>query len=58
MIQLKDEREKIEISKKENNDLISKNRSLENEKNNYKNLNINLSDELNKKTSEVRIYII
>ena len=37
MIQLKDEREKLEISKKENNDLINKNSSLENERDNYKN---------------------
>ena len=57
IIQLKDEREKLEISKRENNDLINKNRSLENERNNYKNSNYNLNNQLNQKTSEVRLYI-
>ena len=58
MIQLKDERKKLEISKKENNDLINKNKSLENERNSYKNSNINLNDQLNQKKSEVRLYNI
>ena len=57
MIQLKDEREKLEISKKENNDLINKNSLLENERDNYKNSNINLNNQLNQKASEVRLYL-
>ena len=57
MIQLKDEREKQEISKRQNNDLINRNRSLENERDNYKNSNYNLYNQLNQKTSEVRLYL-
>ena len=58
IIQLKDEREKLEISKRENNDLINKNRILENERDNYINLNADLNNQLNQKKYEVRLYII
>ena len=57
MTQLKDEREKLEILKRENNDLINKNRSLEYQMNSYKNSNIDLNNQLNQKRSEVRVYI-
>ena len=57
MAQLKDEREKLEILKRENNDLINKNRSLEYQMNSYKNSNIDLNNQLNQKRSEVRVYI-
>ena len=57
MTQLKDEREKLEILKRENNDLINKNRSLEYQMNSYKNSNIDLNNQLNQKRSEVRGYI-
>ena len=58
IIKLKDEREKLEISKRENNDLINKNRILENERDNYINLNADLNNQLNQKKYEVRLYII
>ena len=57
MTQLKDEREKLEILKRENNDLINKNRSLDYQMNSYKNSNIDLNNQLNQKRSEVRGYI-
>ena len=57
MTQLKNEREKLEILKRENNDLINKNRSLEYQMNSYKNSNIDLNNQLNQKRSEVRVYI-
>ena len=58
IIQLKDEREKLEISKRENNDLINKNRILESERDNYINLNADLNNQLNQKKYEVREYFI
>ena len=58
IIQLKDEREKLEISKRENNDLINKNRILESERDNYINLNADLNNQLNQKKYEVRVYFI
>ena len=57
MTQLKDEREKLEILKRENNDLINKNRSLEYQMNSYKNSNIDLNNQLNQKRSEVRVFL-
>ena len=54
IIQLKDEREKLEISKRENNDLINKNRSLDSERNSYKNSN----GDLNSQIYYVRLFII
>ena len=57
MAQLKDEREKLEILKRENNDLINKNRSLEYQMNSYKNSNIDLNNQLNQKRSEVRVFL-
>ncbi len=58
IIKLKDEREKLEISKRENNDLINKNRILESERDNYINLNADLNNQLYQKKYEVRLYII
>ena len=58
IIKLKDEREKLEISKRENNDLINKNRILESERDNYINLNADLNNQLYQKKYEVRLYFI
>ena len=58
MIQLEEETTRLEISKKENNDLVNKNRIVENEIVKYKNLNNTLNNQLNQKTNEVRLYII
>ena len=58
MLQLEEETTRFEISKKENNDLVNKNRIVENEIVKYKNLNNTLNNQLNQKTNEVRLYII